>query len=110
MLIDEFKYLSLKLKGLHVKDRPENLKKRLEELNEWIDTDVRSKLSIVNTKSVLNFNGVIMPFSLGDDSEPKMIMKIMPDLGIPFDTKKRAPFRVVLETVNLSELKLLSEN
>jgi hypothetical protein len=31
-------------------------------------------------------------------------MNIIPELAIPFDTKKRAPFRIVLEIVKLSEL------
>jgi len=29
----------------------------------------------------------------------------VPDLALAFDTKKRAPFRVVFETVKLSELR-----
>jgi hypothetical protein len=48
---------------------------------------------------------VILPFENGDDSDPSVIMNIVADLGIPFDTKKRAPFKVVFETVKLSELK-----
>ena len=32
-------------------------------------------------------------------------MNVIPELGIPFDTKKRAPFKVVFETVKLNELK-----
>ena len=31
-------------------------------------------------------------------------MKIIPELAIAFDTKKRAPFRVVFEAVRLSEI------
>jgi hypothetical protein len=31
-------------------------------------------------------------------------MNIIPELAIPFDTKKRAPYRIVFETVNLSEV------
>jgi hypothetical protein len=48
---------------------------------------------------------VILPFENGDDSDPSVIMNVVADLGIPFDTKKRAPFKVVFETVKLSELK-----
>jgi hypothetical protein len=51
---------------------------------------------------------VILPFVTGDDSDPSVIMNVVPDLGIPFDTKKRAPFKVVFETVKLSELKKAS--
>lgn len=45
-----------------------------------------------------------MPFQEGDDVDPCMIMNIIPELAIPFDTKKRAPFKIVLETIKLSEL------
>jgi hypothetical protein len=51
---------------------------------------------------------VILPFVTGDDSDPSVIMNLVPELGIPFDTKKRAPFKVVFETVKLSELKKAS--
>jgi hypothetical protein len=45
-----------------------------------------------------------MPFSEGDDDDPYIIMNIIPELTIPFDTKKRAPFRIAMETVKLSEI------
>jgi len=32
-------------------------------------------------------------------------VKVLDDLGIPFNTKKRAPFRIVFETVALNEIK-----
>ena len=51
---------------------------------------------------------MILPFVTGDDSDPSVIMNVVPELGIPFDTKKRAPFKVVFETVKLSELKKAS--
>jgi hypothetical protein len=47
---------------------------------------------------------VILPFHEGDDQDPYVIMKIIPELALAFDTKKRAPFRVVFEAVRLSEL------
>jgi hypothetical protein len=46
----------------------------------------------------------VLPFSEGDDEEPFMVMSILPELVQPFDTKKRAPFKVVFETVRLHEL------
>lgn len=45
-----------------------------------------------------------MPFKEGDDQDPYLVVSIIPKLAIPFDTKKRAPFKVVLESVKLSEL------
>ena len=52
-----------------------------------------------------NFNGVILPFEIGDDQDPSVIMNILPDLAVAFDTKKRSPFKIVFETVKLSELR-----
>ena len=49
-----------------------------------------------------------MPFKEGDDKDPCLVMKIIPELAIPFDTKKRAPFRIALETVKLAEVKQLA--
>ena len=45
-----------------------------------------------------------MPFQEGDDADPYIIMSIVSDLALPFNTKKRAPFKVVFETLKLSEL------
>jgi hypothetical protein len=45
-----------------------------------------------------------MPFEEGDDQDPYVIMNIISDLAIPFNTNKRAPFKVAFETVKLSEL------
>ncbi len=45
-----------------------------------------------------------MPLDEGDDEDPRIIMGFIPDLVIPFDTKKRAPYRCVFETVKLSEI------
>jgi len=36
--------------------------------------------------------------------DPYVIMNILPALAIPFETKKRAPFKIVMETVKLSEI------
>ena len=45
-----------------------------------------------------------MPFVEGDDTDPFVIINIIPELALPFDTRKRAPFRVAMEVVKLSEL------
>lgn len=33
-----------------------------------------------------------------------MILNTIPELAIPFNTKKRAPFKIVVETVKLTEI------
>ena len=40
--VDKLKYLSLKLKTLPISDRQMYLKKILEEINNWVNDDVRS--------------------------------------------------------------------
>lgn len=61
-------------------------------------------MDIITTSSKYNYNGVVLPFSLGDDTDPSVIMNIVADMALSFDTKKRAPFKVVFETLKLSEL------
>jgi hypothetical protein len=102
---DQLKYLSIKLKELPLKDRQAFLTKKLEEINEWIKNNVRSQVDTITTASKYNYNGVVLPFELGDDEDPAIILNIVPELGLAFDTKKRSPFRVVLETVRLQELR-----
>lgn len=46
-----------------------------------------------------------MPFEEGDDVDPRVIMNIVPELSQIFETKKRTPFKLVFETVKLSEIK-----
>eukprot|EP00347_Sterkiella_histriomuscorum_P005051 403358089 len=96
--VDQLKYLSTKLKTLNPQDRTLYLKKRLSEINEWINTDVRSQLKDITTESKYSYQGVILPFYEGDDEDPFVIMNILPELAQPFNTKMRAPFKVVFET------------
>ena len=65
---------------------------------------MRSKLDTITTQSKYYFNGVILPIEIGDDQDPSVIMNVVPELAVAFDTKKRSPFKVIFETVKLSEL------
>jgi hypothetical protein len=47
----------------------------------------------------------MIPFDDGADEDPRVVMNIIPELAIIFETKKRAPIRVVYETVKLSEIR-----
>ncbi len=69
-----------------------------------MEEKMRSKLDLISTDLKFKFQGLVIPFDEGDDNDPSMIIQIIPELTIPFDTKKRAPFRMVCETVKLSEL------
>jgi hypothetical protein len=46
----------------------------------------------------------MLPFEEGDDLNPSLILNILPELGIAFETKKRSPFKIAFETVKLQEL------
>jgi hypothetical protein len=102
---DQLKYLSIKLKSIAIPERLGHLRRKLEEINQWIEGEVRKQVDLIPTQSRYSFNGVVLPFDLGDDEDPSIILNIVPELALAFDTKKRAPFRVVFETVRLSELK-----
>jgi hypothetical protein len=52
----------------------------------------------------------VLPFEEGDDDDPSIVMSIIPELACFFETKKRAPIRVVFETVKLRELKAKRRN
>lgn len=54
-----------------------------------------------------NFHGLILPCEAGggDDRDPLIIMKIIPELNQSFNTKERAPFKIIVETIRYNELK-----
>jgi len=81
--------------------RKEVLVEKLEECNGWINECIRDKLPNIKTDCKFNYMGVILPFEEGDDMNPRIVVKVLPELAIPFNTKKRAPFRIVFETVTL---------
>ena len=58
----------------------------------------------MTTEQKYKYQGLVFPFEEGDDGDPSIIMSIIPELAIPFNTKKRAPFKIVLETIKLGEI------
>jgi len=100
--------LSLKLKDPKVvaKDKNNFLFKELKRINEWIDSNVRSEVSRVSlpdTKSKFK-GGIVFPMKIGDDRDPFVILGNIPELSAVFETKARAPFKIVFEVCRLSEL------
>ena len=45
----------------------------------------------------------------GDDLNPNIIVRIIPELNQPFNTKMRAPFKIVCEVIKYNELKAKNE-
>lgn len=48
--------------------------------------------------------GMIIPFGQRDIEDPLVILSCIPELSIIFETKVRAPFKVVFEVCKLSEV------
>ena len=99
--------LSLKLKDPKIgKDKNNFLFRELKRINSWIDTQVRSEAPRVNlpeTKARFQ-GGIVFPMRIGDDRDPFVILGNIPELSAVFETKARAPFKIVFEVCRLSEL------
>ena len=87
------------------------MKQRLKQLNTWIDEYVRSSYKEAETLEVAaRFRGMMIPFGQRDIEDPLVILSCIPDLSIIFETKVRAPFKVVFEVCKLSEIIQLGDN
>lgn len=53
-----------------------------------------------------NFHGLMLPLRTGgqDDIDPYLMVRIIPELNQPFNTKQRAPFKFVCECIRYKEL------
>jgi hypothetical protein len=49
--------------------------------------------------------GIVFPFDQGDDVDPWVILRNIPELAAIYETKVRSPYKVVFEVCRLSELK-----
>jgi len=49
--------------------------------------------------------GIVFPFDQGDDVDPWVILRNIPELAQIYETKVRSPYKVVFEVCRLSELK-----
>ena len=51
-----------------------------------------------------SYEGIILPLKEGDDDDAYVIMSILEEHAVPFNTKKRAPFKITVEVVKLNEI------
>ena len=105
--ISELTKLSLNIKELVIgKDKQNYLFKELIKLNEWLEKTVRKQASQIHTiETKAKFvGGIVFPFKYGDDMNPYVILGCIPELAIIFETKVRAPYKIVFEVCRLSEL------
>ena len=99
--------LSLRLKDPKIgKDKNNFLFRELKRINEWVETNVRAeahRVTLPDTKARFK-GGIVFPMRIGDDRDPFVILGNIPELSAVFETKARAPFKIVFEVCRLSEL------
>ena len=99
--------LSLKLKDPKLgKDKNNYLYRELKRINNWIENEVRQeahKVNLPDTRARFK-GGIVFPMRIGDDRDPFVILGNIPELSAVFETKARAPFKIVFEVCRLSEL------
>ena len=47
----------------------------------------------------------MLPFEEGEDEDPYVVMSIIPELSLIFETRKRTPLRIVFKTVKMREIR-----
>ena len=99
--------LSLKLKDPKLgKEKNNYLFRELKRLNHVIESEVRQeahRVSLPETRARFK-GGIVFPMRIGDDRDPFVILGNIPELSAVFETKARAPFKIVFEVCRLSEL------
>ena len=108
--------------------RHDYLTVELAKMNQWIRTHIQnivnpamtsngssskklSGTSMDRTMTIkgtyrFNFHGLMLPLREGgqDDTDPYLLVRIIPELNQPFNTKQRAPFKFVCECIKYKEL------
>jgi hypothetical protein len=56
-----------------------------------------------------NYHGLMLPFESGCDDDPHIAVRIIPELNQAFNTRERAPFKIIMETLKYNELKEKSQ-
>jgi hypothetical protein len=82
------------------------MQEKLKGFNTWIDKEIRTQSGEAQTIEVqaIYKGGIIIPFGQRDIEDPLVILSCVPVLSIIFETKVRAPFKVVFEVCKLSEV------
>ena len=56
-----------------------------------------------------NYHGLMLPLEPGSDGDPTIAVRIIPELNQAFNTRERAPFKIIMETIKYKEIKEKSE-
>jgi len=83
--------------------RQQRLLEFLKRQNMWIGRAIREKKIDTESKYKDYYKGLVIPLETGDDSNPRLILRIIPELGYCYSTRQRTPYKIVIETIELSE-------
>ncbi|KAL4502454.1 hypothetical protein ABPG72_012041 [Tetrahymena utriculariae] len=93
--------ISIYLKQYQENERKQRLREYIEKLNNFLHQNR------INQKGIIYFQGILIPFSKqqGEFFHSNLVVNIVEDEFTCFNTKKRAPYKIVFETVDIDEMK-----
>ncbi len=103
LFVESLTRAAIQLKEIDEASRRAALVSFFVERNRWIDEQIRGKEIDLSSKYRKYYKGIVLPLENGDDNDPTIILRIIPDLGFCYNTKKRSPYRVIFETIKLLE-------
>ena len=102
--VDILTAISLKLKTLKPEDRKPVLKEYVKRLNKWINRIRQLHKNDEDPYFRELFYGVHLPFRSLSEDRSTQIVRILEDEVACFNTKKRAPYKIVVETIDMREV------
>lgn len=94
---------AIRLKGVDEKTRNAALAAFFVERNRWVDQQTRELKIDLNSRYKKYYKGIALPFENGDDADPTLALRMVPELGYCYNTRKRSPYKVAFETIKLFE-------
>lgn len=97
--------MSLGIKNMNIQDHKKNLKSFLQQTNAWLisnKTQIREEVKTYKTipKSVYLYEGILLPFSNSEEEyESNLLVRIIEDDFKIFVTRKRTPYKILIETI-----------
>jgi len=102
--------ISLRLKEQKIEDRKMILKSYVHRINRWL-LNMRKKHAKDRDEYFRRlFFGIQLPFFSPTEDSSTQIVRILEDELTCFNTKKRAPYRIVVETIDMGELETIKSH
>jgi len=101
--VENLTQAAIQLKDFDQTLRKSKLETFLAEMNQWIEEKLREKEIDKKSKYNSYYKGVVLPLEVGDDKDPTLIVNIITELAHCYNTRMRSPYKIVFETIKLSE-------